>query len=120
MNLSEILTYNRGNPIAVDLQIDGTPLFDPATATVVMKMKPAHVSAPVPPRTTPVTSTFTVSYTPAAGSNKAFWRGMLDAETSRNLAAGAYVVDATITSAGSVVQVADPVRIILNESVTPL
>lgn len=83
-------------------------------------MKAAHASAPVPSRTTAAAATFTVSYTAAVGATLAFWRGTIDAETSRNLAAGAYVVDAAITSGGSVVQVSDTVRIILNESVTPL
>lgn len=118
--MTDIFTYNRGNPVVVDLQITGTPTFTAATAVVTMKMKPASVSAPVPPRATPATATFTVSYTAAAGSVKAFWRGTLDAETSRNLTPGSYVVDASISSGGTVVQVVDSVRVIINESVTPL
>lgn len=104
----------------MDLQISGTPIYNAASATVVMRMKPSGATAPIPSRNTAATATFTVSYVAAAGNVPAYWRGTLDAETSRNLTAGAYVVDAAISVGGSVVQVVDAIRIIINESVSPL
>lgn len=113
-------TFNRGEPITVDLVISGTPSFDPAAATVVMKLKPATGSASsVPPKATASVATFAVTYTAESGSNPAFWRGTIDAPTSAALTARAYVADAEIVSGGNVVQVTDPVLIRLAESVTP-
>lgn len=106
--------YPRGEPIAVRLRVKDAGSYNPATLTVVMKLKSAVNNLP-PPESVPAVATFDVTYVPANGSEAAYWYGVV----SEVIDPGLYCADAEISFNGSVIRVADFVLISVIQSVTP-
>lgn len=114
-------TYQRGEPVTVDLVIDDAGAYSPSDLsqmTVSMRLKSAVSNLP-PPKDTASVGDFTITFSAADGSEKAFWRGSLGGSNSQDLNPGSYVVDAEIKVGQQTIEVTDFVLIRINESVTP-
>jgi hypothetical protein len=110
-------TFKRGEPIAIDLVVDAPGTYDPATLTIVAKIKPAAGQGSPPPAATPATVTMASAFHPAATGVSAYWQ--LTAPGSAFATPGLYIADAEIFDGSTVLQVTDPILIKLVESVTP-
>lgn len=110
-------TYQRGEPIIVDVVVNDAGDYDPSSLTVAMALK-AAVNGRVPPRTAEIVKNFTVSYVAASGSDPAYWRGTIAAADTA-LLSDMYAADAEISASGTVIEVTSPVMVFIAESVTP-
>ena len=107
--------YFRGAPIIIDLVIDDAGQIDPAAASVVMKLKAGARPSPMQAGK-PAVADFVVSYVPAQGVNRGFWRGTI--APGAEIPAGTYVTDAVISIGGAVIGATDYVLIRIIEGVS--
>lgn len=115
--MSTAYSFKRGETIIIDLVVTDPGTYDPSTLTVIAKVKPAINSTGTPPAAAPYTTTMNVTYNPAVGAAKAFWR--LSAPAGVLATPGFYVCDAEVFSGSTVLQVTSPIIIQCVESVTP-
>lgn len=117
--MSQAFSYQRGAPISVDLVIADPAGYDPASLTVMMRLKIA-ISNAVPPKTQAQAAVFSVSYVPPSGGQKGYWQGVISGATSAALGPGLYVTDGQIMSGVDTIEVTQPQLIRIKESVTPV
>jgi len=107
-------TFQRGEPIIIDLVIDDAGSIDPVNVTVAMRLKKG--TRP-PPQSDPAIAEFVLAYVPASGSDMAYWRGTI--ADSSAIDPGDYVTDAVLSLDDAVIAITDPVRVQIRGSVTP-
>lgn len=110
-----VYSFQRGETISLALDaVQG----DPATVTsVTAAMKAVAAGRTSVDAATPVAASFTVASRAAAGDVPAGWTLTVSATTSATLAAGSYLADAKLVSAGGVI-ITDPVALRIVEAVT--
>lgn len=116
--MTPTFVYQRGEPITFDIVVTSAGTYDPALLTCEVRIKPAPMKVPPAPET-PDAAPVAVTFSPADGTDPAYWRGEVSASYSADLAPGFYAVDAQISLAGEVLEVTDYALINLKQSVTP-
>lgn len=117
--MTAVFTYKRGAPITIDLVADDVGAYNPATLTVSAKLKRALGNGVAPPPEAEALAVLGVTFTAAAGQEKAYWRLTVPNDTIDGKGYGLFIVDAEILNGSVTLQVTDPILIKIEESVTP-